>query len=66
MRGPAAEAERLATADTPNLLVNPVVLECRRVFVKVHKRAFCSARCQKRVFMRRFRRDDYEPRQKKG
>lgn len=29
--------------------------DCRRLFVRTGKRQYCSRRCQKRVYMRRFR-----------
>jgi hypothetical protein len=32
--------------------------DCRKIFVRVGKRKFCSERCQKRVYMRRFRAGD--------
>jgi hypothetical protein len=34
--------------------------DCGRQFVKIGKRRFCSERCQKRVFMRKFRADKTE------
>ena len=39
-----------------------VTCDCGRVFVRVGKRRTCSVKCQKRVYMRRYRHppDEYE------